>query len=275
VSIYQRWETDGSRAIAAAAPSHDRKFVIALARGLDVLRAFTPTDNLLGNQEIAIRAGLPKATVSRITYTLTKLGYLTHIERLSKYALAPTALSIGYSALINMRIRQVAFPYMQELADATGTSVALGIRDRLSLIYIEQARGKTATALRLDLGARIPIATTSMGRAMIAALPEDEREWLLNHIEKRNGKDWPETKKGIEQGIADYKRHGFTLSYGDWQADVGAVGVPFMPSDDSGIFVFNCGAPAFQLSRERLEHDVGPRLVNMVRSIAAAYSGIR
>ncbi len=106
VPIYERWETDGPRAITAAAPEHDRKFVIALARGLDVLRAFTPTDSLLGNQEIAARAGLPKATVSRLTYTLTKLGYLTHIERLSKYTLAPAALVIGYSALIHIHMRQ-------------------------------------------------------------------------------------------------------------------------------------------------------------------------
>ena len=55
--------------------------------------------------------------------------------------------------------------------------------------------------------------------------------------------------------------------FGDWQADVGAVGVPFVPPDDSGVFVFNCGAPAFQLSRERPEQEIGPRLVNMVRHI--------
>src|SRR5918997_2052925 len=62
----------------------DRKFVTALARGLEVLRAFTPTEGLLGNGEIAERTGLPKPTVSRLTYTLTKLGYLAHVERLGK-----------------------------------------------------------------------------------------------------------------------------------------------------------------------------------------------
>ncbi len=268
--IYERWETDGPRAITAAAPEHDRKFVIALARGLDVLRAFTPTDSLLGNQEIAARAGLPKATVSRLTYTLTKLGYLTHIERLSKYTLAPAALVIGYSALIHIHMRQAALPYMQEIADYAGASVALGIRDRLDLIYIEQARGKSASALRLDLGARIPIATTSMGRAMLAVLPGDEREWLMRHIEKHAGSDWPKIRNGIERGVSDYESKGFTLSYGDWQSDICAVGVPFVPADGSGVFAFNCGAPTFHLSRDRLEQDIGPRLVAMVRDVEAA-----
>jgi hypothetical protein len=70
-----------SRAEAVAGATNgakDRKFVAALARGLDILRVFTPNDGLLGNQEIAQRSGLPKATVSRLTYTLRRLGYLDY-----------------------------------------------------------------------------------------------------------------------------------------------------------------------------------------------------
>ena len=70
---------------ARAAVHGDRKFITALARGLEVLRVFTPTEGLLGNGEIAERTRLPKPTVSRLTYTLTKLGYLSHIERLAEY----------------------------------------------------------------------------------------------------------------------------------------------------------------------------------------------
>lgn len=273
MTIYERWETDGPRAMSATAPAHDRKFVIALARGLDVLRVFTPTDSLLGNQEIAQRTGLPKATISRLTYTLTKLGYLLHIERLSKYTLAPAALSIGYAALINLRIRQVAQPFMQELADHTGAAVALGIRDRLNLIYIEQARGNASSMLRLELGARIPIATTAMGRALLAAAPEKERQWLMGHIAKHAGDNWSPLRDRIEQAVNDYEKRGFTLSLGEWQSDISAVGVPLVAADGSGAYAFNCGAPAFQLTRERLENDIGPRLVSMVQKVHAALTG--
>ena len=81
---HESWDIS---AAARRAPGHvngDRKFVTALARGLEVLRAFTPTEGLLGNGEIAERTGLPKPTVSRLTYTLTKLGYLAHVERLGE-----------------------------------------------------------------------------------------------------------------------------------------------------------------------------------------------
>jgi DNA-binding IclR family transcriptional regulator len=251
----------------------DRKFVTALARGLEVLRAFTPTDGLLGNGEIAERTGLPRPTVTRLTYTLTRLGYLAYIARLEKYQLAPSTLAIGYAALANMRIRQVARPYMQELADYADASVSLGSRDRLNLIYVEHCRAKSAVMLRLDVGSRIPMATTAMGRALIAALPQHERDWLLSRIKREAGNRWPTIRTGITRAIKDFETRGFTMSIGDWQRDVSGVGVPLVPGDGSNIFVFNCGAPAFLLTRDKLEKDLGPRLVNMVRNIQVDLSG--
>ncbi|MCW5673465.1 MAG: IclR family transcriptional regulator [Xanthobacteraceae bacterium] len=252
---------------------NDRKFVVALARGLDVLRAFTPGEWLLGNNEIAERTGLPKTTISRLTYTLTKLGYLTHVERLGKYSLAPAALSIGYSTLANLRIRQVARKQMQDFANYAGASVALGSRDRMHVIYIEHCRSKSDGLLRLNLGSRIPIATTAMGRALIAALPEDERDWLMGHVKRHAGSDWQQVKAGIEKAVLDLAERGFTTSFGEWERDVFAVGVPLIPPDDSGVFAFNCGANVYQTSREKLEEEVGPRLVNLAKNVEAALSG--
>jgi DNA-binding IclR family transcriptional regulator len=268
MAAYETWKASGA-GLKEAVPHDARKFVVALARGLEVLRIFTPGEGLLGNQEIAARTGLPKATVTRLTYTLTQLGYLTHLDRLEKYQLAPAALAIGYSTLANMRIRHVARPHMQALANYAGASVSLGSRDRLNLLYVEHCRAKSAVMLRLDLGSRIPIATTAMGRAMLAALPEKERDWLLGHIARRESKQWPKVRVGIERAQKDLANRGFTLSVGEWQTDVTAVGVPLIPADGSGIFAFNCGAPAFHFSRERPENDIGPRLVNMVRNIEA------
>jgi len=252
---------------------NDRKFVVALARGLEVLRAFTPSEGLLGNQEIAARTGLAKATVSRLTYTLTTLGYLSHIDRLEKYQLAPGALAIGYSTLANMRIRQVAKPHMQALADYSGASVALGTRDRLNVIYIEFCRGKSATMLRLGVGARIPLATTAMGRALLASLHGKEQQRLLRQIARREGVRWTTLRPGIERALRDVETRGFSISVGAWQSENKAVGVPLAPVDGSGIFAFNCGAPAFHFSRSRLENDIGPRLLNTMRNIEAELSG--
>src|SRR5258708_7003718 len=93
----------------------DRQFATTLARGLEVLRCFTPLEPLLGNKEISVRTGLPKPTVSRLTYTLTKLGYLRHNMRLGKYQLGSAGLSIGYPLLPSVNVRPVARPLNRQV----------------------------------------------------------------------------------------------------------------------------------------------------------------
>src|SRR5919198_4114338 len=111
-----------------ASTTKDRQFVTSLARGLEILRAFAPNETLLGNQEIAQRTGLPKPTVSRLTHTLTKLGYLSYAPRLGKYQLGTPVLALGYAVLANLGVRNLARPLMQEIADFSRGSVAVGGR---------------------------------------------------------------------------------------------------------------------------------------------------
>jgi DNA-binding IclR family transcriptional regulator len=251
----------------------DRSFVVALSRGLDVLRAFHPNDGLLGNQEIAARTNLPKPTVSRLTYTLTKLGYLTPVPRFEKYQLAPSAMSLGYAALANLGVRHLSESYRDEVMRATGGAVAIGGRDRLSMIYFGQSRGSQTVGVQLDVGSRVPIATTAMGRAYIWALPDDERASLLRELREHYGNRWPRMRDGIERAGEDVARHGFAISAGDWHDDIAAVGVALKLNDGTGPYAFNCGAPAFRFTEERLRSDIGPRLVTMVRQIEAALGG--
>jgi DNA-binding IclR family transcriptional regulator len=251
----------------------DRSFVVALSRGLDVLRAFQPNDGLLGNQEIAARTNLPKPTVSRLTYTLTKLGYLTPVPRFEKYQLAPSAMALGYAALANLGVRHLSEPFREEMMRETGGAVAVGGRDRTSMIYFGQSRNGLTLGVQLDVGSRIPIATTAMGRAYIWALPEDERIVLLRELREHYGSRWPKIREGVERAGETIDRLGFAISAGEWQDDVHAVGVALKLNDGTGPYAFNCGAPAFRFTEDRLRHDIGPRLVSMVRNIESALGG--
>src|SRR6202158_4249106 len=248
----------------------DRSFVVALSRGLDVLRAFHPNDGLLGNQEIAARTNLPKPTVSRLTYTLTKLGYLTPVPRFEKYQLAPSAMALGYAALANLGVRHLSEAYREEVMRETGGAVAVGGRDRLSMIYFGQSRNGLTLGVQLDVGSRIPIATTAMGRAYIWALPGDERTSLLRQHREHYGSRWPKMRDGIERAGETVEKLGFTISAGEWQTDVHAVGVALKLNDGTGPYAFNFGVPPFRFTEDRLRHDIGPRLVAMVRNIEAA-----
>ena len=251
----------------------DRNFVVALSRGLDVLRAFQPNDGLLGNQEIAARTKLPKPTISRLTYTLTKLGYLTPVPRFEKYQLAPSAMALGYAALANLGVRHLSEPYREDVMRQTGGAVAIGGRDRHNMIYFGQSRNGLALGVQLDVGSRVPIATTAMGRAYIWALPPDERAALLRELRDHYGSRWPKMRDGIERSGETVAKYGFTMSTGDWQDDVAAVGVGLTLNDGSGPYAFNCGAPAFRFTEDRLLNDIGPRLVAMVRNIEQVLGG--
>lgn len=247
-------------------PEKDRQFVTALARGLDVLRSFRPGERMLGNQEIAKRTGLPKPTVSRLTYTLTRLGYLRHSAAMSKYSLGTGVLSLGYTLLADHDIRRIARPLMQELADQVHASVSMGSRDRLNMVYVENCRSSATVTLRMDVGSTIPMATTAMGRAFLAVLPQWERDYLLENIKKRNADNWPKIQASLERSFREYEERGFCTSTGEWQKDVSAVGVP-MQTPDGHIVAFNCGGPSFTIKRGQLETELGPRLVNMVREV--------
>lgn len=247
----------------------DRQFVTALARGLEILRCFRAGEALLGNQEIAKRTGLPKPTISRLTYTLTQLGYLKYVEKYSKYALGNGVLALGYSFLSNMGIREIARPFMQELADFSQTAVAIGARDRLSMVYLENVRSKATLTLRLDIGSRVSLGTSSMGRAFLAALPEHERSYLMEHLQKREENNWLKVKDGIEKAIEQYESQGFCVSLGDWEREVHAISVPYIPHDGSDILVFNCGGPAFLMKPEVIHQEIAPRMLEMVNKIAA------
>jgi DNA-binding IclR family transcriptional regulator len=263
-------EPMSEREIDNETQSKDRKFVTALARGLDVLRAFKPGDGYLGNQEIARRTGLPKPTVTRLTYTLTKLGYLSYSERIERYQLGTGVLALGYATLANYGIRQIARPYMQELAEEMDCAVSLGARERLSMVYLETARGTGAVTLRLDVGSRIPVATTAMGRAFLAALPEGERGYLMDYIRKRTGTDWARTRRGIEAAVAHYQEFGYVKTIGEWDRDVNSIGVPLIQAEHGNVFAFNCGGPSFLLPEDRLDAEFAPKLKHLVANVQSA-----
>ena len=107
--------------------AEDRHFVGALARGLEVLACFRKGEALLGNQDIAARCKLPKSTVSRLTYTLTRLGYLHYVEAVAKYRLGTAVLALGTSMLARLDVRNVARPQMQDLAAFARASIGLSL----------------------------------------------------------------------------------------------------------------------------------------------------
>lgn len=247
-------------------PPEDRHFVAALARGLEVLACFR-SGKRLGNQEIARRCNLPKSTVSRLTATLTRLGYLIQSEDSGKFRLGTATLSLGSAMLSKLDVRQVARPWMEELAALAKVEVALGTRDRLSMIYVEACRSSRPPATILDVGSRIPVATTAMGRAWLAAIGPEVRAEFLERVSKRHAASWPEIRSGIERAIDEHSTLGVTCSFGEWQQGINGIACAVLPGDDLPPMAISCGGLADRLSPQFLLTDVRPRLLAMVARI--------
>jgi len=245
----------------------DRKIVAAIGRAFDILRAFRPGGGALGNSELSAATGLPKATVTRLTHTLTRLGYLNQVAGSGRFEPSPSILALGYCVLSNIRIRQLARANMQQLADHAGATVGLAGRDRLSMIYVEQCHSINIRSLHPEIGQRVPIATSALGRAFLAGVSERERHYFFGHFAHILGDEWTRVKGEVEDGIQQIAERGFCLVDGAYHQDARAVAVPLVSPDGNSVMAMTCAGPSFQLSVNDLETDLGPRLVHLCRTL--------
>lgn len=249
-------------------PAQDRAFVNGLARGLAVMAAFSPERSQMTLGELSQETGLPKTTVARLAHTLVKLGYVYVSPDNGKYQLHPRVLTLGYPVMATMDKRHVALPMMQELANYSRGTVSLGIRDGLSMILIERSRDRTVRALPLDIGSRIPIWSTSMGRAYFAAAGKPEQDDILSEFKTFDPKRFKEVERSLRAAEAEYREKGYCAAVGTWEDDVNAVGVAVALSNNA-LAAFNCGGPSSRIDEASLD-DLGTRLAELAHHFQTA-----
>jgi DNA-binding IclR family transcriptional regulator len=238
----------------------DPRFVVALARGLSILKAFKRGDAGLSNQQLAARTGLAKATISRLTYTLTRLGYLDYSTITGRYSLSVSALALGFTALGGIAVRDIARPLMQTMADRVGCSVAIGVPDKRTMVYIEHCRGQSPLHIGIEVGSHIRMATSAMGRAYLASLDQATRETLLDELCPPDG-NGAAMREGVQAAVEQYQRYGYVTSVGEWKQEINSVGVP-LTFHGSQPYALNCGGSALLLKIEMLD-SVGRELVDL------------
>jgi DNA-binding IclR family transcriptional regulator len=247
--------------------------VQSVVRGLAVLRAFKPGETSLSNTELAERTGLSKPTLSRLTQTLAALGYLSIVARTGHYQLGAGIIALCHSLLVGMPHRIAARPVLQEIADFARVPASLGMRDQLSMLTIETARHPHLRPARFDLGSRLPIETTAMGRAYLFALAEHEREALLKRVRmQRLQSEWRRVRVGIDAAFESIAKRGFCLSLGDRRPDVYAAGAPVVTHDGT-VLAINCGGMPSEVTAAQLENEIGPRLARAAKQISVELPG--
>lgn len=247
----------------------DRRFATTLARGLSVLRAFRPSDDGLGNAEISERTGLPKSTVSRLTFTLQKLGYLNHARRHDRYRPGPALLVLGHTAGASISFMDLSAPLMQRLADETGTMALLLVRDAQKMLIVKTWRPRNVASLWLEVGQRLPFNGSSSGHALLASLTETQAAASVQ--EAAGDRDLTTVRANLirQEARAQIMSRGFVIADpADYFApNIHAVAVPFHPRELTEPVVFTCGALPEMLSLDRMQDEVGPSLRDTVREL--------
>jgi DNA-binding IclR family transcriptional regulator len=198
-----------------------------LVRGIDVLRAFRPGADLLGNGEIAERTGLSRATVSRLAQTLVETGLLEHDRARRAYRLAAPVLSLGHAMRAGSPVLHAVAPLMRALAEKMRINVGLATADRDEMVYLESIRYNRRVALRnVVAGQRVPMELTSLGRAYMAAAPDPVRQALMSQFERKRPAEWAWMRDEVAAAISSVKRRGFCSA--SWQPEVVAIATPLV-----------------------------------------------
>src|SRR3984893_15351920 len=157
----------------------------SLERGLAILSCFTPKRPVLGIADIADELGMSRSTTHRYVITLVALGYLEQGAS-RKYRLGLRVTNLGMSALNSTGLREHAHPYLEALRQRTSSTTSLAVLDGSDIVYVDRVRsfrrGKNSVELGLRLGSRLPAYCTSMGKLLLAYLPETEQKDLIGDM---------------------------------------------------------------------------------------------
>lgn len=201
----------------------------SLERGIEILRAFRPGSDLLGNGEIADRTGIARATVSRLTQTLVMSGMLDYDRKARAYRLGVAVLSLALAMRSSNPVLQIASPLMRAASEKCRANVGLATVDRSEMVYLESFRYNRRGVLRTVVsGQRVPIELTSLGRAYLAVAPEENRNEFLTKLRARNaarsGTAYESLDKEIREAIVQVSAQGFCTA--SWQPEVFALASP-------------------------------------------------
>lgn len=199
----------------------------SLERGLEILKAFRPGADVLGNSEIAEKTGIAKATVSRLTQTLVTAGLLVHDPRARAYRLGAAVLSLALAVRLGNPVLQVALPMMRSASDRLRVNVGLATADHDEMVYLDSVRYNRKSALRTVVsGQRVPIELTSLGRAYLSAVSEEQRRLFLQRLQARKPAKFALLEQQIAEAMDCVKRTDYCAAA--WQLEVVALSTPLV-----------------------------------------------
>lgn len=258
----------GSAKNGQPALERDVNFVQSLDRGMAVIRAFGPDRERLSLSDVARATGLTRAAARRFLLTLVKIGYVRSNGR--EFSLSPRVLELGYAYLSGLTLPDLAAPHVEELVARLHESSSITVLDGHHIVYVVRVPTKRIMTVAISLGTRFPAFATSMGRVLLAALPQDELDRYLADADF-----WPFTGRTVtdpgqlREIIADAGRQGYAIVDQELEDGLRSVAVPVRGARDVGTAALNLSSHASRVSLAALRGRFLPALQETAAQIEA------
>ena len=246
----------------------------SLERGLAILSSFSSGRELVGVSELSRELGLTRSTTHRYVATLARLGYLQQDVVTRKYSLGPRVIDLGFTAINSMEVRHLAAPHLQRLCDETGHTVNMAILDDVDIVYVERfrasRRGQNEIDLDLHVGSRLPAYCTSMGKILLAFLPDAEREDVLSRITlARRGPNTLTSKAALLAELQRIRAAGIAVNNEELAYGLRSVAVPVIGASGEAVAAVNLAAHRTMASLDDLVARIGPLMQRTAAEISA------
>ncbi|HWL76130.1 IclR family transcriptional regulator domain-containing protein [Microbacterium sp.] len=252
------------------APEASGDFVQSLARGLAVIRAFDAEHPELSLSDVARRAGIPRAAARRFLRTLETLGYVraNGDGTARSFALTPHVLELGFSYLSALTLPELVQPHLETLSRAVDESVSAAVLDGTDIVYVARVPTRRIMSVRITIGTRFPAYATSMGRVLLAGLPDDEADAALEASARRALTPLTKTDVGaLRDELARVRGQGWALVDGELESGLRSVAAPVHGRDGSVVAAVNVSTSATRDTVEHVREAYLPRLLETTAAI--------
>ncbi len=249
----------------------DRQFVTALARGLHILSCFGSSRAEIGGTQLAAMTGLPQPTVWRLCNTMQQLGFLTAVGG-DKLRPGLPLLKLGRAALASIPLAEAARARMQALADRFGSASGLAARDGDRMVFVQRCLSDAALVMNLRVGARLPLATSSVGWGLLAGFSTAERDALITRHAAADPR-WPDVAEPFAAAMANYEKNGFILNLGVFRPGYNGAAVPIMDASGRPAFALSCAGAATSHTPTLLRRQIAPALLELAASLQSELRG--
>ncbi len=253
------------------APKPGDAYVQSFARGLEVIRSFSADAPRQTLTEVAGRSGLTRAGARRILLTLETLGYVRTDGK--HFSLTPRILDLGFAYLSSMPIWNLAEPVMESLVAEIKESCSAAVLDGTDIVYVLRVPTHKIMSISLGVGSRLPAYCTSMGRMLLAGLPEAElMQCLRNSDRTARTRHTVTDMKELVAKVAQVRKQGWSLVNQELEEGLVSMAAPITNRAGQTVAALNISGQANRTSAKTMQDTMLPHLRAAAQAISRLLS---